>query len=49
MTPSALKTELVQLRLTPQEKEALAALAEKQRMSVSGYLRWLIHKESEKK
>jgi hypothetical protein len=41
-----LKTEIVQLRLTPDEKEALKALAAKKQMSQSEYLRWLIARES---
>jgi len=40
-----LKTELVQLRLTPLEKEKLKALADQIKMSQSGYIRWLIDQQ----
>lgn len=40
-----LKTELVQLRLTPPEKEKLKELSDQNKMSQSGYIRWLIHRE----
>jgi hypothetical protein len=43
-----LKTELLQLRLTSMEKELLKALADKNQMSVSEYIRYLIHKESQR-
>lgn len=40
-----LKTELVQLRLTLQEKEKLKALADENKMALSVYIRWMIHRE----
>jgi hypothetical protein len=40
-----LKTELVQLRLTPLEKEKLKALADLNQKSLSDCVRWLIDKE----
>ena len=40
-----LKTELVQLRLTPLEKEKLKALADQQQKTMSDYVRWLIDRE----
>ncbi|SPF55448.1 conserved hypothetical protein [Candidatus Desulfosporosinus infrequens] len=41
-----LKTELVQLRLTPLEKEKLKTLADQNQKSLSDYIRWLIDRES---
>jgi len=43
-----LKSQKIQLRLTPLEREYLEALATKQQMSMSGYLRWLIRREAQK-
>lgn len=40
-----LKTSLVQLRLTPLEKEKLKALADQQQKTFSEYVRWLIDRE----
>ena len=40
-----LKTELVQLRLTPLEKEKLKALADLHQKTVSDYIRWLIDQQ----
>ena len=40
-----LKTEIVQIRLTKEEKEELIALANKKSMSYSEYVRWLIARE----
>jgi hypothetical protein len=43
-----LKSQKIQLRLTPLERENLEALASKNQMRLSEYIRWLIHRESEK-
>jgi hypothetical protein len=43
-----LKSQKIQLRLTPLERENLAALASKNQMGLSEYIRWLIRRESEK-
>lgn len=40
-----LKTEMVQLRLTPLEKEKLKALCDQTQKTYSDYLRWLIDRE----
>jgi hypothetical protein len=49
MTNAAgLKSQKIQLRLTPLEREYLEALASKNQMSLSEYLRWLIHREAQK-
>lgn len=45
MSAAKLKTEVVQLRLDEEEKAKLQALADKEKMSVSAYLRYLIHRE----
>jgi len=44
-----LKTEKIQLRLTREEREALQKLADREKMSVSGYIRWIINRESKKR
>jgi hypothetical protein len=41
-----LKLSLVQIRVTDEEKDLLKQLADKNNMSVSVYLRFLIHRES---
>jgi uncharacterized protein (DUF1778 family) len=41
-----LKLSLVQIRVTDEEKDLLQQLADKNNMSVSAYLRFLIHRES---
>jgi hypothetical protein len=43
-----LKSQRIQLRLTPLEREYLEALAAKNQMGLSEYLRWLIHREAQK-
>ena len=49
MSPAdPLKTVKLQIRLTPLEREYLQALAAQKQMSLSEYLRWLIHREAQK-
>jgi hypothetical protein len=43
---SRYKTEIIQIRLTPAEKEIFRLLADRAKMSQSEYLRWLIARES---
>jgi len=43
MTPTRLKEELVQVRMSTEEKEKLDALADQAKMSRSGFLRHLIN------
>jgi len=46
MTPAVpLKSQKIQLRLTPIERDLLNRLADRNQMTLSEYLRWLIHRE----
>lgn len=43
-----LKTVKLQIRMTPMEREYLDALASRQQMTASEYIRWSIRKAAEK-
>ena len=48
MSNELLKTEKVQLRLTPLERDYLNILASRQQMTISEYIRLLLRREVDK-
>lgn len=44
-----IKTERVQLRLTPEVKESLRAVAEAEGRSITNYIEWLIRQDLDRR